>query len=97
MSPEQAERLAALAQHLRADIGLPLLTLIEADAKAHLVVELEGRTRRAEDLAKECQRQLAIRDRQCDELRDEKRRLENDLEQARAASALAAGSRWSDG
>lgn len=97
MSPDQEERLTSLAQHLQADVAVPLLTLIDADSRAHRVHELETRTQRAEDLAAECQRQLAIRDRQCDELREEVRRLETDLTQARANAVAAGQMRWTDG
>lgn len=52
------ELLVQLAEHLEPDLRTRLLRLVDADAKAPLVLEFQQRAQRAEDLATECRRQL---------------------------------------
>lgn len=62
-------RLLQLAEQLDHPLADRIRHLVDADSVGHQVIDLRARAQRAEDLAHECRRQLAVRDRQCDELR----------------------------
>lgn len=69
------ERLYALADHLAPDLALRLHALVEADARAARVLELEGKLQREQDLVAELRRHLDARDRTFDRLRAENQEL----------------------
>lgn len=62
-------RLLQLAEQLDHSLAERIRRLVDADSAVHEVIDLRARAQRAEDLAQECRRQLAARDRQCEELR----------------------------
>jgi hypothetical protein len=62
------DRLRALAPHLPTDVADEIVRLTEADSEASQLLDAQARAQRAEDLARECKRQLRSRNRQCDEL-----------------------------
>lgn len=72
--------LLQLAELLEPRLGDRIRRLVDADATVHEVIDLRARTQRAEDLAQECRRQLATRDRQCEQLRVQLARAEAALQ-----------------
>lgn len=73
-----------LAPHLRDR----LVQLVAADGRAVTVDQLEHQLQRAEDLAAECRRQLAVRDGQCERLEEQIRAVHAaaDVEHARGCN-----------